>query len=133
MKRTTAEWVRKAEADVLAARNLMTVKPRLNDAICFHCQQAIEKYLKALLQEWGLPIPYIHDLDDLLDLVLPLDATLNPLRPGLNVLTQYAVDYRYPGKTANSRKSTFAIRLTENARKEMRKRLGIRDRRRKSP
>ncbi len=133
MKRTTAEWVRKAEADLLAARTLMTVKPRLNDPICFHCQQAIEKYLKALLQEFRVPIPRIHDLDDLLDLILPLDPTLQPLRRGLNVLTQYAVDYRYPGMTATSRESTSALRLAENIRKEIRIRLGIRERRRKQP
>src|SRR5713226_2993218 len=99
MKRTTAEWVRKAEADLVAARQLTAAKPRVNDPICFHCQQAIEKYLKALLQELRVPIPRIHDLDDILDLLIPRDPTLQRLRLGLNLLTQYAVEYRYPGMT----------------------------------
>ena len=133
MKRTTAEWVRKAEADLVAARQLTAAKPRVNDPICFHCQQAIEKYLKALLQELRVPIPRIHDLDDILDLLIPRDSTLQRLRRGLNLLTQYAVEYRYPGMTANSRQANSAIRLAENVRKEIRIRLGIRERRRKRP
>ncbi len=131
MRRITAEWIRKAEADLLVAQTLKKTKPRVNDPICFYCQQAIEKYLKALLQESRVPVPRIHDLDDLLDLILPLDPTLKPLRRGLNVITQFAVDYRYPGKTANSRQSTSALRQAENVRKEIRIRLGIKERRRK--
>jgi HEPN domain-containing protein len=30
--------------------------------VCFHCQHAAEKYLKALLQEGGLVVPRTHDL-----------------------------------------------------------------------
>ena len=48
MNKLTAEWVRKAEVDWQVAQRLAAEKPRLNDPICFHCQQAVEKYLKAL-------------------------------------------------------------------------------------
>jgi HEPN domain-containing protein len=30
--------------------------------VCFHCQQAVEKYLKAFLKELGVAVPRIHDL-----------------------------------------------------------------------
>ena len=53
MKRLTAQWVRKAEDDIVGARSLEQSKPPLNDLICFHCQQSAEKYLKALVQESG--------------------------------------------------------------------------------
>jgi hypothetical protein len=56
MKKVTRLWVRKAENDVAAARQLLKARPLLNDEICFHCQQAIEKYFKGLLAEHGLPI-----------------------------------------------------------------------------
>jgi hypothetical protein len=82
-----------------------------------------------LLQELGLAIPRIHDLDDLLDLLLPHDASLNKLRRGLNVVTPYAVDYRYPGLHATSRQTKSALRLAERVRQEIRTRLGIRPRR----
>jgi len=57
MKRLTAEWVRKAETDFLAAAALADASPPLHDAVCFHCQQCAEKYLKALLQESAAPVP----------------------------------------------------------------------------
>jgi hypothetical protein len=85
------------------------------------------------LQELRVPIPRIHDLDDILDLLIPRDPTLQRLRLGLNLLTQYAVEYRYPGMTANTRQANSAIRLAEKVRKEIRIRLGIRERRRKRP
>ena len=81
MKRLTAQWVRKAEDDIRGARSLEQSKPPLNDLICFHCQQSAEKYLKALLQEWGLVPPRIHDLVKLLNLLLPHDATLRNTWP----------------------------------------------------
>ena len=39
MKKLTAEWVRKAEVDLKAARKMAEEKPPLNDPACFHCQQ----------------------------------------------------------------------------------------------
>ncbi len=64
MKRETAKWVRKAEQDWEAARKLAAETPPPRDVVCFHCQQAAEKYLKALLQENGLVVPKTHQLDD---------------------------------------------------------------------
>src|SRR5580765_5624321 len=110
MKRLTAQWIRKAEKDMAAARSLLTSPDSLYDAVCFHSQQATEKYFKALLQDLSLHIPKIHDLEDLLDLLLPSDPTLSKLRRGLDQLTLYAVDYRYPGFVANGRKAKTAIR-----------------------
>ena len=51
MKRTTKEWVRKAENDYRTAELLALSSEPLHDQLCFHCQQAAEKYLKALLEE----------------------------------------------------------------------------------
>ena len=77
MKRITARWVRKAEADAAGAQSLADIKPVLNDLVCFHCQQAAEKYLKALMLELGLPPPRTHSLQQLLNLLLPHAANLN--------------------------------------------------------
>jgi HEPN domain-containing protein len=51
MKRETAKWAQKAERDWEVAHKLAAEKPPPRDIVCFHCQQAAEKYLKALLQE----------------------------------------------------------------------------------
>jgi HEPN domain-containing protein len=107
------------------ARSL-AVQPRpKRDSVCFHCQQSAEKYLKALLQELGLAVPRTHDLDDLLDLLLPHDAHLKPLRRGLFSLTRHAVEYRYPGVRARTREMQSALRIAERVRAEMRTRLQL--------
>jgi HEPN domain-containing protein len=112
---------------VIAARSLRAVKPRLNDHICFLCQQAIEKYLKALLQELGLTVRHTHDLEALLNLLLPHEPGLGRFRRGSRFLAQFAVDYRYPGAQANSRKAQAAFRWATRIRQEIRLRLGLPD------
>jgi HEPN domain-containing protein len=45
-----AEWVNKAEADYQSAVALhRRRKAPLPDIVCYHCQQCVEKYLKAYL------------------------------------------------------------------------------------
>ena len=125
MKRQTKAWVQKADDDWQGASDLAQRKPPLRDLACFHCQQAAEKYLKALLQEGGAVVPKTHDLEAVLDLLLPHDATLGPLRRILESLTRFAVNYRYPGTTATKRKMDAAIRHAERVRREVYGRLGL--------
>jgi HEPN domain-containing protein len=125
MKRHTAQWVRKAEEDIEAARSLVAQAKPPRDIVCFHCQQAAEKYLKALLQARGLSIPYTHDLEEILDLLDPHDATLKPLRGDTAFLTRFAVSYRYPGARARTREMRSAVRKAERVRAEVRDRLGL--------
>jgi HEPN domain-containing protein len=95
------------------------------DLLCFACQQAAEKYLKALIQELGLLPPRTHNLEHLLDMLLPHDASLGLLRRGLKGLARYAVDFRYPGANATKRQVESALRLTGRIRREIRQRLGL--------
>lgn len=125
MKRHTAQWVLKAEEDIESARILAALAKPKRDAACFHCQQAAEKYLKALLQEIGLAVPRTHELEDLLDLLLRHDGTLVPLRRSLRSLTPYAVNFRYPGVRATTRRMHAALRHAERVRAELRARLGL--------
>lgn len=61
-----------ADRDMEAAEILLQVSPHLYEMIGFHCQQATEKYLKAVLVASSLPAPFIHDLTKLLP---PLQQT----------------------------------------------------------
>jgi hypothetical protein len=70
-------------------------------------------------------VPRTHNLNDLLDLLLPHDATLAPLRRGLRSLSRYAVDFRYPGVSATTRRMQAALRHAERVRSELRNRLGL--------
>src|SRR2546430_2520215 len=99
MKPLTAEWVEKAETDFLAAKALAGKSLSLHEPVCFHCQQAAEKYLKALVKEAGGVIPRTHDLVKLLTLVTP-HYRLRGFKQGLEFLNRFAVETRYPGKSA---------------------------------
>jgi HEPN domain-containing protein len=96
MKRQTAQWVRKAEEDWQGALALAARKPPLRDLVCFHCQQAAEKYLKAFLQDLGAVVPKTHNLKELLELLLPHDVTLTALRRALLSLGRYAETFATP-------------------------------------
>jgi HEPN domain-containing protein len=98
----------------------------LHDLVCFCCQQAAEKYLKALLEELGQTIPKTHVLEKLLNLLAPHHPTLRPHRRGLRFLTKFAVETRYPGDTATKRQATAALRWAGRVRDACRALLGIR-------
>ena len=125
MKSQTARWVQKAEADLTGARSLGEKKPPLHDLVCFLCQQSAEKYLKALLQDWDMVPTRTHDLVRLHALLLVRDASLRVLRRGLGSLSRYAVDFRYPGKSASKREARAALGRAEKVRAEVRARLGL--------
>jgi HEPN domain-containing protein len=125
MKRTTREWVRKAEADYRGAQKLYHPNDSLPDLCCFHCQQCAEKYLKALMADLGLTIPRTHNLIALLRLLAPHHGTLRILRRGLDFLTRFAVDTRYPGDNATKRQAASALRWAGKVRLACRKLLGL--------
>jgi hypothetical protein len=64
-------------------------------------------------------------LEDLLDLLLPHDATLAPLRRSVASLTKYAVEYRYPGLRATTRNMKSALRIANRTRSAVCARLGL--------
>jgi HEPN domain-containing protein len=94
MKPETQEWLNIADQDLAAATVL--VEEHLFAPAIFHCQQAVEKYLKALWVEQhteGIP-PRIHDLTDLLT---ELDLDLPDWQMFLERLSRQAVESRYVG------------------------------------
>lgn len=67
MKPRTMEWIEKAEGDLTIALREVNAPEPVWDGICFHAQQCAEKYLKALLEEQGIPFSKTHDLVYLLE------------------------------------------------------------------
>jgi HEPN domain-containing protein len=131
MKRSTREWVKKAEQDYVIAQQSSRSDVPVHDGVCFHCQQCAEKYLKRLLEELGLVVTKIHDLEVLLIALKPHHPTLWSLRRGLIFLTDFAVGTRYPGKNASRRQAGAALRWADRVRTLARALLGIHQRRRK--
>jgi HEPN domain-containing protein len=131
MKAETPEWVAKAEGDFADAQRGIRARRNPNyDGICFHCQQCIEKYLKARLIEAGIAFPKIHDLARLLDLLLPTEPAWELWRPELEVLTDFAVMFRYPGETATRAQAKQAFATCRRYRTALRESLGLRHSRR---
>ena len=126
MKVVTREWVDKAEADFAAALLMRrSRKKHSRDIVCFHLQQCAEKYLKARLEEAGIAYPKTHDLEKLLRLTLPVEPTWLHLLPPLTALTSYAVEVRYPGRTASAADARTQVRTATAFRKLARKSLGL--------
>ena len=88
------QWLIKAEHDIISAQVLLNHQPMVLDVACFHCQQAVEKYLKAFLISRGKSIQKTHDVDKLLVECIELDEDFNSF--DLKNLELFAVEARYP-------------------------------------
>lgn len=120
------EWYTKAENDFKAACDLAERKDDpLPDLVCFHCQQACEKYIKAVLVSQGQSPPPIHDLDALLDLCTEQDSSFETIRENIEPLTSFAVEYRYPGESAKVEEAEEALQRAKKARDFITKKLGL--------
>ena len=82
--------------DLLTADNNLNSEVIPYDTVCFHCQQAAEKLLKAYLVGNQKPYPITHDLFLILEKILPLNSNAESLRDVLAILNPYAVEIRYP-------------------------------------
>jgi HEPN domain-containing protein len=126
MHALTMEWIDKAEGDFHTASREARVRKAANyDAVCFHAQQCVEKYLKAYLQEHGQPFPRIHDLIDLLELILLHDGTFELQREFLKELSGYAVEFRYPGEIAAKEEARAALMAMKAVRGFVRAKMGL--------
>ncbi len=92
------QWLDFAERDRRAAVELATHDDLLGVA-AFHCQQAIEKAMKAILELHGKPIPRVHDLVTLNEQVRPFLTT--PIdETELGLATDVYLTARYPAADA---------------------------------
>jgi HEPN domain-containing protein len=114
------EWVEKAEEDYRVALALMQLSEPANNAVCFHAQQCVEKYLKAVLQSHRAEIRKIHALPALLGECAEFEPSLTALRPGMIRLSVYAVEFRYPGESASGQDAQDAIDIMQEAREALR-------------
>jgi len=126
MKKLTAEWIEKAEEDFLSATRLAgadVLTP--HNVVCFLCQQAGEKWLKARLCEDGVVFPKTHDLGSLLQQLTRLYTDWNHLSRAAENLTNYASNTRYPGDSANQEDMEQALVDTGAVRDLVRASFGV--------
>ena len=97
MKDGAKAWIVFADRDLEAAKGLLENEYVAN-IVLFHCQQCIEKSLKAILEEHGEQVPKIHS-------VVRLYRIINETAEGienridedeLNIVDDIYIDMRYP-------------------------------------
>lgn len=110
------EWQGKAQEDFSVAAGLLRRRKVPADIVCFHCQQAVEKWLKALSQRDGIRFSKVHSLVALAAPLHPAYPQLELMGDDLRRLTLYAVIFRYPGSHATKEDAKKAVAAARRVR-----------------
>ena len=94
--KTIIEWFYLGDADYDSALILSNAFRKHHSIICFHCQLAVEKYLKGALCFYGVNPPKIHSLEILCQLCSDFDESFDTISMDCAYLSQFAVAARYP-------------------------------------
>jgi len=114
------QWIQRADIDIRAAEVLLDYKTdNFCDVVCFHCQQCIEKLLKASLIAIGRKPPKIHDLGQLALLIIEIKADLQLNPSEFDILTDFSTEGRYPGSSMEREEAEEILRLTRKLREQL--------------
>ena len=108
----TRSWLLKVSNDLRGAEVDLAADPPLTGDAMFHCQQAVEKALKAFLTWHDEPFRKTHDLHEVGNQCVALDGSLAALLLHTVSLTQYAWRFRYPGDPVEPTAEQAADALT---------------------
>lgn len=89
------QWLFKANEDLLVVDKLTEFEIVATSSVCFHCQQAVEKFLKAFLIANGVDIKKTHNIEFLLSECSDIDKDFVDIDP--KELSDFGVEARYPG------------------------------------
>lgn len=123
----TKLWINKADHDLGSAKIIFHHLPEYFDTIAFHCQQATEKYIKAILFYREVGFDRSHDLIYLLEL-LPEDILVSQDQYKKAVsLNGFSVQIRYPNKIEHMTKDELeeAISIAQEFREFAIQKIGI--------
>ncbi|MDZ7672472.1 MAG: HEPN domain-containing protein [Halanaerobiales bacterium] len=90
------EWIYEGNNDLGLAKFVIDNDGPYYDLVCFHCQQAAEKYLKAYIIYLGLYYKKIHNLQYLLSVIERKHVIPKKLYKTAEMLEKFATDSRYP-------------------------------------
>lgn len=89
------EWIAKGDNDYETA-SILYKEEGPTDTLCSHCQQSVEKYLKAYLTYLKIHFEKIHDLRILVKLCAKKDSEILKFIDKLRILDAYYIESRYP-------------------------------------
>lgn len=109
-------WLSRAKGNLNLAEKGGRLKGVLLEDLCFNAQQAAEKALKAVCLAQGLDIPRTHSLIHLMDILEANNLEIPNNVRDADILTQYAVQSRYPSIMEEITKSEYrdALKLAAN-------------------
>jgi len=88
-------FIRKGIQDEDAASALLENHDIADEIVGFHCQQAAEKYMKAVLVSRKIEFRKTHDLEELLQLIEDNEIQKPDKSEDLGELEPFAVAFRY--------------------------------------
>ena len=103
-------WRSMSEEDLSLAKEIFETKVASNRFVCYHSGQAVEKFMKGRLADYGEVIPETHNLKVLLNL-LHYDDISSDMRHCINTISGYDICSRYP---INGNVQTFSDEEAES-------------------
>jgi HEPN domain-containing protein len=97
VRKAVKQRLAKTDSNWAAVEILTASDRRPTETVCFHCQQYVEKLLKAFLTLKGIETPKTHDLRRLIQLAEPFEPKLIQLVDDADDLTVHGVQSKYPG------------------------------------
>ena len=94
MKLISEEWLKKAQEDLDVVGEIIS-KEHLTNMVAFHSQQAVEKTLKAIIEEFEIGFEKTHNLERLIGIVrkqINVDVDLDMIKR----LDEVYISTRYP-------------------------------------
>jgi len=94
MKLISEEWLKKAQEDLDVVGEIIS-KEHLTNMVAFHSQQAVEKTLKAIIEEFEIGFEKTHNLERLIGIVrkqINIDVDLDMIKR----LDEVYISTRYP-------------------------------------
>jgi len=89
-------WFQRADEDLALIEVILKEESFSPNPVCFHAQQAAEKYLKGFLAYHDLHTRKIHDLETLIKDCIKIDKSFEELCENANFLNQFYIESRYP-------------------------------------
>ena len=90
------EWIKIADADFNSAMILYQASRKYYEIICYHCAQAVEKYLKGYLEYNDIIPEKTHNLIYLNSICIDKDNLFMSIKTECDFLNKFANDIRYP-------------------------------------
>ncbi|MDR2607743.1 MAG: HEPN domain-containing protein [Treponema sp.] len=92
------EWMQIADDDFDSAKILYESDRKHYEIICYHCAQAVEKYLKGYLSYNDIIPQKTHNLLLLNEICIDIDNNFENIRTECSLLNRFTNEIRYPHK-----------------------------------